>query len=80
MTYSDVMLVRLYHLCQKKKITFNKLATISGLRQSTIGSMIAGKSKSPTLRTLHKIAVGLEMTVSELLDFPEMNDTIFNDE
>ena len=27
-----------------------------------------------------KIAVGLDMTVSELLDFPEMNETAFDDE
>jgi len=32
------------------------------------------------LKTLHKIAVGLNMTVSELLDFPEMNETLFDDE
>lgn len=39
-----------------------------------------GKTKNPKLKTLHKLAVGLEMTVSELLDFPEMNFTAFDDE
>lgn len=34
----------------------------------------------PTLRTLHRLAVGLNMTVADLLDFSEMNETIFEDE
>lgn len=36
--------------------------------------------KNSKLKTLHKLAVGLDMTVSELLDFPEMNETAFEDE
>lgn len=39
-----------------------------------------GKTKNPKLKTLHKLAVGLNMTVSKLLDFPEMNETAFDDE
>ena len=31
-------------------------------------------------KTLHKLALGLNMTVFELLDFPEMNKTAFDDE
>lgn len=38
------------------------------------------KTRSPKLKTLHKLAIGLGMTVSELLDFPEMNETAFDDE
>ena len=41
---------------------------------------MSGKTCNPKLKTLHKIAVGLDMTVSDLLDFPEMNETIFEDE
>ncbi len=39
-----------------------------------------GKTKNSKLKTLHKLAVGLGMTVSELLDFPEMNEVAFEDE
>lgn len=38
------------------------------------------KTRNPKLKTLHKLAIGLDMTVSELLDFPEMNETAFDDE
>lgn len=80
MTYSDVIILRLTQLCIEKDITTNKLATLSGITQSTVENVMSGKTKNPKLKTLHKLALGLEMTVSELLDFPEMNETVFEDE
>ena len=80
MTYSDAIIKRLTQLCTDKNITVNKLATLSGITQSTVDNLIKGKTKNPKLKTLHKLAVGLDMTVSELLNFPEMNETIFEDE
>ena len=80
MTYSDVIILRLTQLCDEKNITINKLATLSGITQSTVENIMSGKTKNPKLKTLHKLALGLGMTVSELLDFTEMNETIFEDE
>ncbi|HBA70407.1 MAG TPA: XRE family transcriptional regulator [Lachnospiraceae bacterium] len=80
MTYSDAIIQRLTGLCTEKNITINKLATLSGITQSTVDNLMKGKTKNPKLKTLHKLAVGLNMTVSELLDFPEMNETVFEDE
>lgn len=80
MTYSEAIIMRLTNLCNKQEITINKLATLSGITQSTVDNLIKGKTKNPKLKTLHKLAIGLNMTVSELLDFPEMNETIFEDE
>ena len=80
MTYSEVIILRLAELCKKRNITINKLATLSGITQSTVENIMSGKTKNPKLKTLHKLAIGLDMTVSELLDFPEMNETIFEDE
>lgn len=80
MTYSDAIIKRLTDLCSKKDITINKLATLSGITQSTVDNLMKGKTKNPKLKTLHKLAVGLGMTVSELLDFPEMDETVFDDE
>jgi len=80
MTYSDVIIKRLKDLCTQKGFTVNKLATRSGITQSTVENLMAGKTKNPKLKTLHRLAIGLDMTVSELLDFPEMNNTMFDDE
>ena len=80
MTYAAVVSRRIRQLCEEKGITLNKLASLSGIPQSTLENIVKNNTKSPTLKTLHRIATGLGMTVSELLDFPEMNETIFDDE
>lgn len=80
MTYSDAVIKRLTALCAERDITVNKLATLSGITQSTVDNLMKGKTRNPKLKTLHKLAIGLGMTVSELLDFPELNETIFEDE
>lgn len=78
--YSDAVSKRLTALCTERNITINKLASLSGIIQSTVENILSGKTKNPKLKTLHKLAAGLGLTVSELLDFPEMNETIFEDE
>lgn len=80
MTYSDVIKNRISSLIKERNITINKLATLSGLTQSTLEDIMNGRTKNPKLKTLHRIAIGLDMKISELLDFPEMNDTKFDDE
>ena len=80
MTYSKVITKRILRLCKEKNITINKLATLSGMKQSTLDNIIKGNTKSPGLRTLHRISQGFGITLSELLDFPELNDTLFDDE
>jgi len=80
MTYSDAIIKRLNALCKERNITVNKLATLAGLNQATVRDLMIGNSKVPKLDTLHRIATGLDMTVSELLDFPELNETRFENE
>lgn len=80
MTYSDAIRLRLQCLIDQRGITVNRLATLSGITQSTVENVVHGKTRNPKLKTLHRLAVGLGMTVSELLDFPEMDETQFDDE
>lgn len=80
MKYGEAIAIRCNEICKEKGITLNKLATLSGLRQSTLDNIVQGNTKNPSLRTLHRIATGLNMTVSEFLDFELMNTTIFEDE
>lgn len=80
MTYVQAISKRIKQLCQKRGLTVNGLSTLSGLRQSTVDGIVKCITKNPTLRTLHKISIGFHMTVSEFLDFPEMNETFFEDE
>lgn len=80
MTYSEIIANRILNLCKERNITINKLATLSGMTQSTINNIVQGNTKSPGLRTLHRIAQGFGITISELLDFPEFNETLFEDD
>ncbi|MDR1321146.1 MAG: hypothetical protein LBK56_06930 [Gracilibacteraceae bacterium] len=50
------------------------------MKQSALDNIIKGNTKSPGLRTLHRVAQGLGMTVSRLLDFPELDEVQFEDE
>ena len=80
MTYSELYALRIRQLCKSRKITINKLATLAGLKQSTVDNILRGTSKNPKVRTLHKIAKVFGMTLSEFLDFPELNDYSIEDE
>ena len=81
MTYSATIINRIKSLCTERNITIHKLSVLSGLPESTVRYFMKGSIKTaPRVDTLHKIATGLGMTLSEFFDFPEMNDTIFDDE
>ena len=80
MTYSEVITKRILQLCKDKSITANKLATLSGMKQSTLENILKGNTKSPGLRTLHRLSQGFGITISQLLDFPEINEVLFDDE
>ena len=87
MIYSDIYAKRIRELCEKRNILQKRglcyrseLAKESGLKQSTIDNIIRGTSKNPKVRTLHKIANVFGMTLSEFLDFSELNNYSIDDE
>ena len=77
MEYSDLYVQRIRQLCKERGIASNKLATMSGINQSTIDNIVRGLAKNPRAMTLHKIALAFGMTLSEFLDFPELNKYSF---
>jgi len=56
----------------EKDITVNKLASISCLTQSTVDSLVNGKSKNPKILTIVRICDGLGITLTEFF-----NDELF---
>lgn len=80
MNYQQMIADRITQLCRKRGISYNRLATMSGIRQSTIDNVIHGKSRNPRIKTLHKIATAFSMTLAEFLDFPALNEYSFEDE
>ena len=80
MSYSEIIVMRIKALCKKRGISYNQLATMCGLKQSTLDNIVRGLTKNPRIKTLRRIALGLNMTISEFLDFEEMNEATFEDE
>lgn len=80
MRYSELLACRIKSLCKKHGITVNRLATLSGLKQSTIDNIINGASQNPKIYTLHKIANTFNLTLCEFLDFPELNEYFIDDD
>ncbi len=80
MEYSRVIAARIRELCYKRNISVNRLAEMSGLRQSALSNIMHGESQNPRIKTLHKIALAFCMTLAELLDFPALNEYSFDEE
>ena len=80
MDYSELYVRRIRKLCRERGITVNKLATMSGVRQSTLDNIVRGLTKNPRVMTLHRIALAFNMTLAEFLDFPELNDYAFEED
>ena len=79
--YSEMLINRIKDLCrQRGGITIHRLAKMSSLRQSTLDNIIRGNTKDPRVSTLHRIALGFNMTLTEFLDFPELNDYAFDED
>lgn len=73
MTIAEIITTRIRTLCKERRIKLSHLAEMSNLSTSSIDNIVNGRSKSPTISTLMKIANTFNMTVSEFLDIPELN-------
>lgn len=61
---------RILELCSERDITVNKLATISGVTQSTLNNIISGRNNSTTVSTVKKLCDGLDISISEFFSSP----------
>lgn len=77
--YSQIFIKRISHLCEARGITLYQLSKMSGVSHSTIDNIINKRVFNPRIKTLHKLAIALNLTVSEFLDFKELNDYSFDD-
>jgi len=78
-TYSQILIMRISTLCRQRGIAYNKLASMSGINQSTVDNIVRGVTENPRIQTLHRIAIGLNMTLSEFLDFKQLNNYSFDE-
>ena len=74
MTIGEAVRKRIIELTEKNNITINKLATISGLTQSTLNNITSGRNNSATISTIKKICDGLEIDIREFFNSPIFDD------
>ncbi len=61
---------RILELCAEHKVTVNKIATMSGITQSTLNNIVSGRNNSTTISTIKKICDGLDITIHQFFDSP----------
>ena len=59
---------RILELCEEKNMSINKLATLSGITQSTLNNIVSGRNKSTTVSTVKKLCDGLNITIIEFFN------------
>ena len=73
MRISEAISRKILSILKEKDITINKLSNICCLTQSTVDSLVNGKSKNPKLLTIVRICDGLGITLKDFFD-----DKVFN--
>lgn len=68
MTTTEAVRRRILELCAQRGITVNRLATISGITQSTLNNIVGGRNRSTTVSTVKKLCDGLDITLRDFFD------------
>ena len=67
----ELVVERIYDLCNERNITPNALSYMSGVSQSTVKSILGGESKNPGIVTLKKLCDGLEISITDFFNTNE---------
>ena len=63
----EAVKLRVIDLCKQYNITVNKLATISGVTQSTLNNIVSGRNNSTNISTIKKVCDRLEFNIQDFL-------------
>lgn len=65
---------RILELCARRRISVNRLATLSGVTQSTLNNIVSGRNHSVTVSTIKKLCDGLDISLRDFFDAPAFDD------
>ncbi|MBV0929674.1 MAG: helix-turn-helix domain-containing protein [Lentilactobacillus diolivorans] len=74
MTDHELILNRIYQLIRERNLTVNRLATLSGVRQSTLTSLESRPTGVPKADTIRLLCKALGISVKDFFDFPPYNE------
>ena len=64
---------RILYLCNEKRMTLNKLATVAAIPPSSLKNILYGKSHNPGIVTIKMICDGFGITLAEFFATPEFD-------
>lgn len=67
----NLVVKRIYELCDERQITPNALSYRAGVSQSTVKSILNGESKNPGIVTIKKLCDGLDINITDFFNTPE---------
>ncbi len=70
MRIKEAIVKRFQQICQERNITYNELATLSGVTPSTVYSMMDARRKDISAVTVKKLCDGLGMSIAKFFDDP----------
>ena len=68
MKISEAISKKILCILNEKDISLNKFSNMCCLTQSTVDSLVNGKSKNPKLLTIVRICDGLNITLKDFFD------------
>ena len=71
---NSALRARILDLGAQRKITVNRLATLSGVTQSTLNNIVSGRNNSVTVSTIKKLCDGLDISLREFFNVPAFDD------
>ena len=74
MNMYDAVKLRILELCEQKNMSIYRLSLESGVSQSTIKSILYGKSKNPGIITLKMLCDGLGVSIIQFFDTEVFKD------
>ncbi len=74
MDIGEAVKERILELCSQRNITVNRLATMSGVTQSTLNNIVSGRNHSTTIATLKKICDGLDISITDFFSSKVFED------
>ncbi len=74
MRMKEAIVKRFQQLCQDRAMTYNELATSSGITPSTVYSMMLPSRQDISVLTVKKLCDGLDISIPDFF-----NDPIFED-
>ncbi len=70
MRMKEAIVKRFQQLCQERDITYNELASLSGVTPSTVYSMMDSRRKDISAITVKKLCDGLGISIPEFYKDP----------